>query len=80
MIITSPPYLNAIDYLRGHKLSLVWMGQSIARVRNIRSTNIGTEKSLSDNGANAHLEGIVDAVFNYGVLVLALLLCWFVLY
>lgn len=26
------------------------------------------------------LDGVVDAVFNYGVLVLALLLCWFVLY
>ncbi|HYP38992.1 MAG TPA: DNA methyltransferase [Chloroflexia bacterium] len=25
-VITSPPYLNAIDYLRGHKLSLVWLG------------------------------------------------------
>jgi hypothetical protein len=29
---------------------------------------------------NRRLDGIVDAVFNYGVLVLALLLCWFVLY
>ncbi len=25
MVITSPPYLNAIDYIRGHKFSLVWM-------------------------------------------------------
>jgi hypothetical protein len=25
-VITSPPYLNAIDYLRGHKYSLVCMG------------------------------------------------------
>lgn len=24
-VITSPPYLNAIDYLRGHKFSLVWI-------------------------------------------------------
>ncbi|HWA34777.1 MAG TPA: hypothetical protein VG737_11630, partial [Cyclobacteriaceae bacterium] len=24
-IITSPPYLNALDYMRGHKLSLVWL-------------------------------------------------------
>jgi hypothetical protein len=29
MVITSPPYLNAIDYIRGHKFSLVWMGYSI---------------------------------------------------
>ena len=25
-VITSPPYLNAIDYLRGHRLALVWLG------------------------------------------------------
>lgn len=45
LIITSPPYLNAIDYLRGHRLSLVWMGHSIADLRLLRSTNVGTERS-----------------------------------
>lgn len=45
MIITSPPYLNAIDYLRGHKLSLVWMGYSISELRRIRANNVGTEVS-----------------------------------
>lgn len=29
-IITSPPYLNALDYMRGHKLSLVWLGYKIS--------------------------------------------------
>ena len=43
LIITSPPYLNAIDYLRGHKLSLVWMGHNVAAIRMLRATNIGTE-------------------------------------
>jgi SAM-dependent methyltransferase len=43
--ICSPPYLNAIDYLRGHKFSLVWMGHSIDALRRVRSTNIGTEVS-----------------------------------
>lgn len=47
MIITSPPYLNAIDYLRGHRLSLVWMGWNVKDIRIIRSGNIGTERSLS---------------------------------
>jgi hypothetical protein len=47
LVITSPPYLNAIDYLRGHKLSLVWMGHTIERIRAIRTTNIGTEVSNS---------------------------------
>lgn len=45
MIITSPPYLNAIDYLRGHKFSLVWMGHRISEIRAIRSGNIGSEVS-----------------------------------
>lgn len=45
LVITSPPYLNAIDYLRGHKLSLVWMGHTLNALRGIRSANIGTEVS-----------------------------------
>ncbi len=53
MVITSPPYLNAIDYLRGHKLSLVWMGHSISEIRALRSGNIGTEvpKEATSNEA-----------------------------
>jgi DNA modification methylase len=43
LVITSPPYLNAIDYLRGHKLSLVWMKNSIEKIRKLRTTNIGAE-------------------------------------
>ena len=43
VVITSPPYLNAIDYLRGHKLSLIWMKHSISEIRTIRATNVGTE-------------------------------------
>ncbi len=46
MVITSPPYLNALDYIRGHKLSLVWMGYPIKTLRTVRSTNIGVERSL----------------------------------
>ena len=42
-VITSPPYLNAIDYLRGHKLALVWMGYTIGEIRKIRRDNIGAE-------------------------------------
>lgn len=45
LVVTSPPYLNAIDYLRGHKFSLVWMGHSIEEIRHLRSQNIGTESS-----------------------------------
>ncbi|MEA9581617.1 hypothetical protein VC218_22840 [Xanthomonas nasturtii] len=46
-IVTSPPYLNAIDYLRGHKLALIWLGYTIPKLREIRSGGIGTERSGS---------------------------------
>jgi hypothetical protein len=47
-VITSPPYLNALDYLRGHRLSLIWFGFTIQEVRGIRASSIGAERGLSD--------------------------------
>jgi len=49
-VITSPPYLNAIDYLRGHRLSLVWLGHGIKTLRRIRSSSIGSERAPDDPG------------------------------
>ena len=46
LVITSPPYLNAIDYLRCSKFSLVWMGYSVNELRSLRSTIVGTEKGI----------------------------------
>lgn len=46
-IATSPPYLQAIDYLRGHRLTLVWMGHTIGSLRNLRSESIGAERILA---------------------------------
>lgn len=43
-ILTSPPYLNAIDYLRGHRMSLVWLGHKLGELRAIRSDSIGAER------------------------------------
>nr|VFJ67744.1 MAG: hypothetical protein BECKDK2373C_GA0170839_11694 [Candidatus Kentron sp. DK] len=42
-IVTSPPYLNAIDYMRGHRLSLVWFGFSVPVLREIRARSVGAE-------------------------------------
>jgi hypothetical protein len=44
-VITSPPYLNAIDYMRGHRLSLVWMGYNLPQLRAIRASALGTERA-----------------------------------
>lgn len=46
-VITSPPYLNAIDYLRGHRMSLVWLGYPAAQIRTIRGSSIGAERVLA---------------------------------
>ncbi len=46
MVVTSPPYGNAIDYLRGHRLSLVWFGYTISQLRSIRKNGIGSESGL----------------------------------
>ena len=45
-VVTSPPYLNAIDYIRGHKLALVWFGYRIGELRRIRADSIGAERGL----------------------------------
>jgi DNA modification methylase len=43
LVLTSPPYLNAIDYIRCSKFSLVWMGHSATDLRNVRSVSVGSE-------------------------------------
>jgi DNA modification methylase len=56
LVITSPPYLNAIDYIRGHKLSSVWMGHSAKTLRTVRATNVGAEISISSAPADKLLD------------------------
>jgi tRNA G10 N-methylase Trm11 len=48
LVLTSPPYLNAIDYMRCSKFSLVWMGYAISEIRRIRGESIGAELSLKE--------------------------------
>jgi DNA modification methylase len=45
LIITSPPYAsNAIDYMRAHKFSLIWLGYPIVLLSRKRKEYIGGEK------------------------------------
>ncbi len=43
-IMTSPPYLTAVDYFRGHRLALVWLGYSLPALRALRSHSIGLDR------------------------------------
>ncbi len=47
-ILTSPPYLNAIDYMRGHRMALVWLGYTLSQLRSIRANSIGAERGPED--------------------------------
>lgn len=44
LVITSPPYLNAIDYMRGHRMSLVWFGYKLSQLSQLRSNSVGAER------------------------------------
>jgi SAM-dependent methyltransferase len=48
LVLTSPPYLNAIDYMRCSKFSLVWMGYNINELRGIRGDSVGAEASFKE--------------------------------
>lgn len=48
LVLTSPPYLNAIDYMRCSKFSLVWMGYNVDELRGIRGESVGAEASSEE--------------------------------
>ena len=50
LIVTSPPYANALDYMRAHKFSLVWLGKDIKALSSLRSQYIGSEKQCDVRG------------------------------
>lgn len=43
LIVTSPPYANAIDYMRAHKFSMYWLGLDYDYLVNLRKRYIGAE-------------------------------------
>jgi DNA modification methylase len=59
VVVTSPPYLNAIDYMRTSKFSLIFLGCELAALRGIRATSIGTEVGLRDGHLSAAVEKII---------------------
>lgn len=63
-VMTSPPYLNAIDYMRGHRMSLVWLGHSLSQLRNIRSNSIGSERRADDTARPNSYEAVRESLGN----------------
>lgn len=59
LVLTSPPYLNAIDYIRCSKFSLVWMGHSISSMRDLRSASVGSEVGQPKSDDESHIENVI---------------------
>jgi hypothetical protein len=59
-IVSSPPYLNAIDYLRGHKMSLVWLGFTVSELRDIRSSSVGASRRPAPDADMDLARGLID--------------------
>ena len=66
-VVTSPPYLNAIDYIRGHRLALVWLGYSVDVLREIRGTSIGAERAGREHNEQM-LSALVEELPDLGEL------------
>ena len=50
LIVTSPPYAsNAIDYMRAHKFSLVWLGHTLSSLSERRREYIGGEAIINEH-------------------------------
>lgn len=59
LILTSPPYLNAIDYLRGHRLALVWLGYDMSFLRETRRSSIGAERILTEDESDIDISSFI---------------------
>jgi hypothetical protein len=53
LVVTSPPYLNAIDYMRGHRMSLVWLGYQLGQLKQLRSNSVGAERYPDKESASS---------------------------
>jgi hypothetical protein len=62
LVLTSPPYLNAIDYVRCSKFSLVWMGYRIADLRTVRTDSIGSEAGDDSLNDDKDVRSVIDAL------------------
>jgi SAM-dependent methyltransferase len=62
LVLTSPPYLNAIDYLRCSKFSLVWMGESVSGLRQVRCDSVGAEAAKNSTADDPEVARVMKAM------------------
>ncbi|MFB6306858.1 MAG: DNA methyltransferase [Flavobacteriales bacterium] len=60
LAITSPPYINALDYARTHKLEYYWLGFFKDSLVDLKKKFVGTEKVYADQYRDLHEFGIPE--------------------
>ena len=61
LAITSPPYVNAVDYPRTHQLESYWLGLAKGSLTPLKRIHIGTESVQSRDYLTLKLTGIDEA-------------------
>lgn len=62
LVLTSPPYLNAIDYMRCSKFSLVWMGYKSGEIRKLRAGSIGAESASEEASSSREVRDTIRSL------------------
>ena len=61
LAVTSPPYVNAVDYPRTHQLEMYWLGFAQDSLTALKKQNVGTESVSASNYKNRHEIGVPEA-------------------
>lgn len=59
--LTSPPYVNAVDYPRTHQLEIYWLGFANDSLLPLKKIHVGTETVKAKDYTDLHLTGIKEA-------------------
>ena len=61
LAVTSPPYVNAVDYPRTHQLKMYWLGFAKGSLSDLKRAHVGTEVVKANEYAHLHKTGVRSA-------------------
>lgn len=61
LVLTSPPYANAVDYPRTHQLEFYWLGFTDGTLTPLKKKHVGTESVSSQDYRTRHQIGVEAA-------------------
>jgi len=61
LAVTSPPYVNAVDYPRTHQLEMYWLGLANGSLSKLKELHVGTEVVKATDYKQLHRIGDLEA-------------------